>query len=117
MCVIGLFHRSVAQRPTVLPALVTAWKHRFASRCLNAVHEQAFGAKIPSYKTIQELDKKVRHFHVPPSLRVPGFGGAKMMEVVQPSIQLTMQRHIVFAIKEISEFGSTTCMCKVNNTL
>ncbi|KIP05474.1 hypothetical protein PHLGIDRAFT_108161 [Phlebiopsis gigantea 11061_1 CR5-6] len=82
----------------------TAWKHRFVSRCLNHVHEQAFGARIPSYKTIQELDKKVRNFHVPPSLRVPGFGGAKMMEVVQPSIQLTMQRHIVFAIKEISIF-------------
>lgn len=88
----------------------TAWKHRFVSRCLNHVHEQAFGARIPSYKTIQELDKKVRNFHVPPSLRVPGFGGAKMMEVVQPSIQLTMQRHIVFAIKEISEsYSSGRC--------
>lgn len=88
---------------TAFPLVVSAWKHRFSSRCQSVVHEQAFGAKAPTYKTIQELEKKVRNFYVPPSLRVPGFGGAKMIEIVQPSIQLTMQRHIVFAIKEISK--------------
>ena len=66
------------------------------------VHEQAFGARTPSYKTIQELDKKVRNFYVPPSLRVPGFGGVKPdINSVQPSVELTMQRHVAFAIKEI----------------
>jgi hypothetical protein len=70
------------------------------------VHEQAFGAKTPTYKTIQDLDKKVRNYPIPPSLRVPGFGGAKMLEIVQPSVELTMQRHIVFAIREISERSS-----------
>ncbi|EKM50386.1 uncharacterized protein PHACADRAFT_263665 [Phanerochaete carnosa HHB-10118-sp] len=81
-----------------------AWKHRWSSRCLNVVHEQAFGAKTPSYRTIQELDKKVRNYPVPPTLRVPGFGGAKMLEIEQPSIELTMQRHIAFAIKEMTIF-------------
>ncbi|PSR73782.1 hypothetical protein PHLCEN_2v10352 [Hermanssonia centrifuga] len=81
-----------------------AWKHRFSLRCLTIVHEQAFGARTPNYKTIQELDKKVRSFYVPPSLRVPGFGGAKTMEVVPPPIELVMQRHTVFAIREMTIF-------------
>ena len=68
------------------------------------MHEQGFGARPPNYKTIQDLDKKVRSFYVPPSLRVPGFGGAKMIELSPPTVQLTMQRHIVFAIREISEY-------------
>lgn len=67
------------------------------------MHEQAFGARLTSYRTIQELDKKVRNFYVPPSLRVPGFGGAKIdTELTLHPIQLTMQRYIGFAIKEIS---------------
>ena len=82
----------------------SAWKARFVIRCQSVVHEQAFGARAPSYKTIQELDKKVRNFYVPPSLRVPGFGGAKMMEPSPPSVELTMQRHTVFAIREISKY-------------
>ncbi|KAK7679489.1 hypothetical protein QCA50_017543 [Cerrena zonata] len=82
-----------------------AWKHRYSSRCLAVVHEQAFGARTPSYKMIQELDKKIRNFYVPPSLRVPGFGGVKPdMNAAQPSVELTMQRHVAFAIKEISIF-------------
>ena len=67
------------------------------------MHEQAFGAKAPSYKTIQDLDKKVRNYPIPPSLRVPGFGGAKLMEFTPPTVELTMQRHIIFAIREISK--------------
>ena len=53
-----------------------------------------------------ELDKKVRNWPIPPSMRVPGFGGAKMTELEQPSIELTMQRHTAFSIKEIS----TSCI-------
>jgi len=81
-----------------------AWKQRFASRCLSTVHEQAFGARTPSYKIIQQLDKKVKEYYVPPSLQVPGFGGAKTMELASPPIELTMQRHTVFAIREITIF-------------
>ena len=44
---------------------VAAWKHRFSSRCLGVVHEQAFGARPASYKAIQDLDKKVREFPLP----------------------------------------------------
>ena len=81
---------------------VAAWKHRFAFKCLSVVHEQAFGGKVPRYHAITELDKKVRDFYVPPSLRVPGFGGASLENPhVQPPIELTMQRYIAFAIKEI----------------
>ncbi|KAG6810865.1 hypothetical protein H0H92_010021 [Tricholoma furcatifolium] len=80
-----------------------AWKHRFASQCLSVVHDQAFGARPLTYKAIQDLDKRVRTWYVPPSLQVPGFGGAKL-ELEQPSVELTMQRYIAYAIKEISLF-------------
>lgn len=75
---------------------------------MSIAFDQAFGAQPPSYKTIQELDKKVRMDYVPPSLRVPGFGthcsnGAKLVnDHDPPSIELTMQRYTGFAIKEIS---------------
>lgn len=81
-----------------------AWKHRYASRCLSIVHEQAFGARCTNYKMIQDLDKKVRNFYVPPSLRVPGFGGKMDMNAAPPTIELTMQRHIAFTIREITMF-------------
>ncbi|KAI0343138.1 hypothetical protein BDW22DRAFT_1329008 [Trametopsis cervina] len=91
-------------KPNEMEMSYCAWKHRFASRCLSTVHEQAFGARTPNYKTIQQLDKKVKEYYVPPSLQVPGFGGARVMEQSVPSIELTMQRHIVFAIREITIF-------------
>ena len=85
---------------------VSAWKHRFSSQCLSIVHEQAFGARTPNYKVIQELDKKVRGFYIPPSLQVPGFSGKPATispgETEVPSLQLTMQRYTTWAIKEIS---------------
>lgn len=83
---------------------VAAWKHRFSFKCLAVVHERAFGATVPRYTIINELDKKIRDWYIPPSLRVPGFGGASMEGPhVQPQIELTMQRYIAFAIKEMSE--------------
>jgi len=88
-----------------IPLTVAAWKHKFTAECLSIVHDQAFGTRCPSYATIQDLDKKVRNWYVPPSLVVPGFGSSKIgAEVDQPSTELTMQRYIAFAIKEISEF-------------
>ncbi|KAL1716515.1 fungal-specific transcription factor domain-containing protein [Schizophyllum commune] len=83
----------------------SAWKHRFCAECLSVIQDQAFGAHTPSYRTIQELDRKVRTFYVPPSLLVPGFGGAQLNAgAPQPSMQLTMQRYIAFAIREITIF-------------
>ncbi|EIW58718.1 uncharacterized protein TRAVEDRAFT_149071 [Trametes versicolor FP-101664 SS1] len=82
-----------------------AWKHRFSFKCLAVVHERAFGATVPRYTIINELDKKIRDWYIPPSLRVPGFGGASMEGPhVQPQIELTMQRYIAFAIKEMTLF-------------
>ncbi|KDR67949.1 hypothetical protein GALMADRAFT_161257 [Galerina marginata CBS 339.88] len=83
-----------------------AWKHRFSAQCLSIVHDEAFGTRTPNYKVIQELDRKVRNWYVPPSLQVPGFGAAKLVssEVEQPTVQLTMQRYIAFAIREITLF-------------
>jgi len=67
-----------------------------------------------NYKAIQDLDRKVRNWYMPPSLQVPGFGSATKLvnaEVERPSVHLTMQRYIAFAIKEISQsyfhFGLT----------
>ncbi|KAI0321025.1 fungal-specific transcription factor domain-containing protein [Amylostereum chailletii] len=80
-----------------------AWKHRFASQCLSIVHDQAFGARTPSYKVIQDLDRRVRNFYIPPSLQVPGFGGP-MADQGASSVSLTMQRYIGFAIREITLF-------------
>ncbi|KAJ3994298.1 fungal-specific transcription factor domain-containing protein [Lentinula boryana] len=83
-----------------------AWKHSFCSECLSIVMEQAFGARPPSYKVIQDMDKKVRSFYVPPSLQIPGFGKTPIGQELeqQPAIQLIMQRYIAFAIREISLF-------------
>ncbi|EKM81972.1 hypothetical protein AGABI1DRAFT_70548 [Agaricus bisporus var. burnettii JB137-S8] len=82
-----------------------AWKHRFSALCLSVVHDQAFGARTPSYKVVTDLDKKVRNFYVPPSLQIPGFGGSKIgTEVERPTVQLTMQRYITFAIREMTLF-------------
>ncbi|KAF9499472.1 hypothetical protein BDN71DRAFT_1487170 [Pleurotus eryngii] len=82
-----------------------AWKHRFASECQSHVQDQAFGARPISYKRIQELDKSVRDFYIPPSLQVPGFMGVTGGDALErPTVELTMQRYIAFAIKEITIF-------------
>ncbi|KZT27792.1 hypothetical protein NEOLEDRAFT_1059659 [Neolentinus lepideus HHB14362 ss-1] len=82
-----------------------AWKHRFTSQCLSVVHEQAFGARGVSYPTLQKLDQAVRKFYTPPSLVVPGFGSAADNADREPaSLELTMQRHIALAIREITIF-------------
>ncbi|PCH44393.1 hypothetical protein WOLCODRAFT_138977 [Wolfiporia cocos MD-104 SS10] len=80
-----------------------AWKHRFVSRCQSVVHEQAFGARITSYKAILDLDRKVRDFYLPPSLRVPGFGGAKV-EPESVTYEKTLQGYCAFSIREITIF-------------
>ncbi|KIK61560.1 hypothetical protein GYMLUDRAFT_96415 [Collybiopsis luxurians FD-317 M1] len=81
-----------------------AWKYSFSSECLSLLMDQAFGARPPSYKSIQDMDKKVRNYYVPPSLQIPGFGGASVGRELeqQPTIELVMQRYIAFAIREIS---------------
>ncbi|KAF8899631.1 fungal-specific transcription factor domain-containing protein [Gymnopilus junonius] len=98
-------HEATQNAAGELEMSFAAWKHRFSAQCLSVVHDEAFGAKPTTYKAIQELDRKVRNWYVPPSLQVPGFGAAKLVsaEVEQPTVQLTMQRYTAYAIKEMSK--------------
>ncbi|EAU90145.2 hypothetical protein CC1G_05683 [Coprinopsis cinerea okayama7 len=80
-----------------------AWKHKFSSECMNLFHDQAFGAKTPTYATVLQLDRKMRAFPVPPVLQVAGFGNSDGNRLIgQDTVQLTLQRHIVLAIREMN---------------
>ncbi|TFK26171.1 hypothetical protein FA15DRAFT_637937 [Coprinopsis marcescibilis] len=82
-----------------------AWKHKFSSECMNLFHDQAFGAKTPTYATVLQLDRKMRAFPVPPVLQVAGFGncdGNSRQLLSQDTVVLTLQRHIVLAIRELN---------------
>uniref|UniRef100_A0A0W0FX10 Zn(2)-C6 fungal-type domain-containing protein n=1 Tax=Moniliophthora roreri TaxID=221103 RepID=A0A0W0FX10_MONRR len=80
-----------------------AWKHRFVSECMNLLHDQAFGAKTPTYATVLQLDRKLRAFPVPPALQVAGFGsGESQSSSFSETVMITLQRHIVLAIREMN---------------
>lgn len=80
-----------------------AWKHRFSSECMNLLHDQAFGAKTPTYATILQLDRKLRAFPVPPVLQVAGFGSSEPRPGGFPqTVMLTLQRHVVLALREMN---------------
>ncbi|KAF8633249.1 hypothetical protein AX15_001442 [Amanita polypyramis BW_CC] len=76
-----------------------AWKHRFTSECMNLLHDQAFGAKMPSYATVVQLDRKMRAFPVPPLLQVSCYSHSSPGGNTDTTM-LTLQRHIVLAIRE-----------------
>ena len=70
------------------------------------VHDQVFGAKTPTYATILQLDRKLRAYQVPPALQIAGFGGTSSepnLGSYPESIPLMLQRHIVLAIREMSQ--------------
>ena len=68
------------------------------------LHDQAFGAKMPAYPTVLQLDRKLRAFPVPPVLQVAGFGSSEPRQGGFPdTVMLTLQRHIVLAIREMSK--------------
>jgi hypothetical protein len=70
---------------------------------MTLLHDQAFGAKMPTYATVLQLDRKLRAFPVPPVLQVAGFGNSEPRQGGYPeTITLTLQRHIVLAIREMS---------------
>lgn len=59
----------------------------------------AFGAKIPQYSTVLDLDRKIRDFPVPWRLRIKcglGEGG-------EPTKAVHMQRWFVMSCKEASK--------------
>lgn len=92
---------------TIFIPTVHAWKHRFTSECMSVVHDQAFGAKTPTYATVLQLDRKLRAFPVPPNLQVAGFGNSSPSESRhQESVSLILQRHIVLALREMSKSRS-----------
>jgi hypothetical protein len=71
---------------------------------MSIVHDQAFGAKNPTYATVLQLDRKLRGFPVPPVLQVAGFGSSELRtEGFPDTTMLTLQRHIVLAIRETSK--------------
>ena len=69
-------------------------------------HDQAFGAKTPTYATILQLDRKLRAITVPAALQIAGFGGSSTdggkVTTYPESVQLILQRHVVLAIREMS---------------
>ncbi|KAI0691234.1 hypothetical protein BC835DRAFT_1279571 [Cytidiella melzeri] len=82
------------------------WKHRYLSECMNLVYDQSFGAKVPTYNLILQLDRKLRGFHVPAILQIAGFGHSDTRGgAVYDSVPLILQRHLVLAIRE-----SSTCL-------
>jgi hypothetical protein len=83
--------------------LVHAWKHRFSSECISLVHDQAFGAKNPTYATVLQLDRKLRGFPVPLVLQVAGMGTISPQHGgPSDSVRFILQRHIVLSIRETS---------------
>lgn len=89
--------------------LVSTWKHKFSSECIAPVHDQVFGAKMPTYATILQLDRKLRAYQVPPVLQIAGFGSSSSeppLGSYPESIPLILQRHIVLAIREMSTHSS-----------
>ncbi|OBZ66412.1 GTP-binding protein Rho3 [Grifola frondosa] len=77
------------------------WKHKFTSECMNQVYDQAFGAKTPTNSVVQQLDRRLRGFAVPPSLQIAGFGSSESrLGTYYESVPLILQRHTVLAIRE-----------------
>jgi hypothetical protein len=68
------------------------------------VHEYVLSGRKQSYKTILELDKKIREFYVPPSLRVPGFEKIPADASERPpSFKVCAERYDVFSAKLFSK--------------
>ena len=58
----------------------------------------ALAAKVPTYAKVLELDRKIRDFPVPWSLR----GKCGQTETVTPSMKTSVQRYFLMICKEIS---------------
>ncbi|THH15615.1 hypothetical protein EW146_g4890 [Bondarzewia mesenterica] len=81
-----------------------AWKHRFSSVGMSVVHDQAFGAKTPTYATILQLDRKLRACPVPPILQIAGFGNSteSQLNLIPEPVSMILQRHLVLAVREMN---------------
>jgi hypothetical protein len=69
------------------------------------MHDACFGAKPPSYATIERFDDLARNFYIPPSLRIPGFpGGAGNDPTQDISDDRSLQSFMTLAIRETSKW-------------
>lgn len=83
--------------------IVHAWKHRFTSECISPLHVHAFGTNVPTYAAVLQLDEQIRSFPIPPILRLPEPSNGNNSPVRPDMIGPTLQRYIVFAMREMSE--------------
>ena len=79
--------------------VVHAWSWQY-TRLFHTIMTTAFAAKAPSYAKIMEMDKRVRDFPVPTSLRIQ----CGEVEMPPPSTALIMQRMFGTLLKETSEW-------------
>lgn len=96
-----LLTMALRDRDNNVQTSVLAWKHRFCAECLSVVQEQVFGARVPSYALLQQLDKLVRNFYIPPSLRMRT--GNAQRDSEHPSSKLVLQRHTLSLLRECGE--------------
>ncbi|EKM81689.1 hypothetical protein AGABI1DRAFT_36639 [Agaricus bisporus var. burnettii JB137-S8] len=82
--------------------IVHAWKHRFTSECISPLHVHAFGTNVPTYAAVLQLDERIRSFPIPPILRLPEPSNGNNSPVRPDMIGPTLQRYIVFAMREMS---------------
>ncbi|KAG1776189.1 hypothetical protein EV702DRAFT_1110986 [Suillus placidus] len=71
------------------------WKHGFFLHCLTPVLVTAISAKPQLYSDILDVDKKIRDFHIPPTLNIFNSDGITNIR------QLTMQQVLVASGREI----------------
>ncbi|KAG1743311.1 fungal-specific transcription factor domain-containing protein [Suillus paluster] len=71
------------------------WKHGFFLHCLTPVLVTAISAQPQTYSGILDVDKKIRDFHIPPTLNIFNSEGITNIR------QLTMQQVLVASGREI----------------
>ncbi len=85
--------------PSHVGLVVHSWTWQY-TRLLHNVMTTAFGAKTPHYSTVVELDRKIRDFPMPWRMR----SKCGQNEDRDPSSSLRMQRWVVMAYKEASQY-------------
>ncbi|KAF8506318.1 fungal-specific transcription factor domain-containing protein [Gautieria morchelliformis] len=76
-------------------------KFQFASECLSQVVDAVLGIKRTPYSTILALDRKVRDHQ---ALKVPPNGATGPAELGAATVTLTLQRFMLKAIVEMSQY-------------
>lgn len=91
----------IAFRASVLRIVGHVWKFRYSASCLGISVQHVFNARVPSYSTLLELDRKIRKFSLPLHLQSP-------MEVSEagctwsPESSRAMQQYCALYARETS---------------